>query len=131
MSDPPRNLGPLATARDAADLLLPRFLYAAREKLVVLYVDRERRYLNTTEVEGSNVEVSLPVRVIIAAALSCDARGLILAHNHPSGDPTPSQADVRATRRLVEAAAPLGITVHDHLVFAGSECRSYRALGLL
>ena len=57
--------------------------------------------------------------------------GWSIAHNHPSGDPSPSRADIEATRRLAEAAAALGIRLHDHLIFAGGDCRSFRALGLL
>lgn len=54
-----------------------------------------------------------------------------LVHNHPSGDPTPSAADCRVTARLAEVAGALDIALHDHLVFAGGDCRSFRALGLL
>ena len=71
------------------------------------------------------------MREIFAAALKCDAFGLVIAHNHPSGDPRPSRADIEATRRLAETAAALGICLHDHLIFAGGECCSFRELGLL
>lgn len=122
---------PIHTAHDAAELIAPRFERAELEKLVVVHLDRERRLLRLTELEGCTVEVALPIRVIIATALDCDAAGLVLAHNHPSGDPTPSAADRAATRRLADVASPLGIAIHDHLVFAGSECCSFRAMGLL
>jgi DNA repair protein RadC len=121
----------ILTARDAADLIAPRLEQCLHERLVVLHLDDRRRLVHRTEIEGCGVEVSLPIRLIIAAALACDARGLVLGHNHPSGDPAPSEADRLATLRLAEAAAPLGIVIHDHLIFAGSDCRSFRALGLL
>jgi DNA repair protein RadC len=54
-----------------------------------------------------------------------------LVHNHPSGDPTPSRADISMTREVEQAAATLGITVHDHLVIGGQDQASFRALGLL
>ena len=54
-----------------------------------------------------------------------------MAHNHPSGDPRPSRADIQATRRLAETADALDIRLHDHLIFAGTDCRSFRELGLL
>jgi DNA repair protein RadC len=73
----------------------------------------------------------LPLRQIIGAALAHGSQGLILAHNHPSGDASPSRADLDATRRLADTAASLGIRVHDHLIFAGRDCRSLRAMGLL
>ncbi len=125
------HLVPVFTARDAADLIAPRLEHCRHERLVVLHLDAERRFVRSTEVEGCSVEVALPIRLIVSAALECDARGLVLGHNHPSGDPAPSEADRQATRRLAEAAAPLGITFHDHLIFAGGDCRSFRALGLL
>ena len=71
------------------------------------------------------------MRAIFAAGLRHGAEGLVIAHNHPSGDPEPSRADIEATRRLADVAAALGIRLHDHLIFAGGECRSFRELGLL
>ena len=71
------------------------------------------------------------MRAIFAAALGHDAAGMVIAHNHPSGDPRPSRADRDATRRLAETAPALGISLHDHLIFAGGGCRSFRELGLL
>jgi DNA repair protein RadC len=71
------------------------------------------------------------MREIFRAALNHGAVGLIIAHNHPSGNPEPSRADIEATRTLAQTAASLGIVLHDHLIFAGDDCRSFRALGLL
>lgn len=124
-------LVPVHTTEDAIRLIAPRLEHCLLERLVVLHLDRQKRLIKRAEIEGCSVEVTLPIRLVIAAALECDAAGLILAHNHPSGDPEPSGADRLATRRLVEAAAPLGITIHDHLVFGGGHCRSFRTLGLL
>ena len=75
--------------------------------------------------------IALPVRTIVADALRLESAGLILGHYHPSGDPEPSQADIAATRRLSEMGAELGLSLYDHLIFGGGECRSFRALGLL
>jgi DNA repair protein RadC len=58
-------------------------------------------------------------------------RGIVLAHNHPSGDSRPSESDCRATRRLASAVEALDCAILDHLVFAGPECASLRKLGLL
>ncbi len=122
----------VATARDAADLLAPLFAEAEGEKLAVIHLDAERRMiaLDQQPVEAPD-EVILPMRAIFAAALRHNAVGMVIAHNHPSGDPEPSRADIEATRRLVETAANLGIRLHDHLIFAGGDCRSFRQLGLL
>jgi DNA repair protein RadC len=122
----------VATAQDAAKLLAPLFLDLGGEKLALLYLDGGRRVIAVDShpvVERD--EIVLPMAEIFRAALNHKAAGLIVAHNHPSGDPTPSRADIAATRRLAETAANLGIVLHDHLVFAGGECRSFRELGLL
>lgn len=120
------------TARDAADLLAPTFTGATRERLAILYLNADRVVLGVSETRlGGELSVDLPLRSIIADALRFDAAGLVIAHNHPSGDPQPSEADRAATSRLIRVAAELGIQVHDHLVFAGAECCSFRALDLL
>jgi DNA repair protein RadC len=122
----------VATAKDAAQLLAPLFLDLSGEKLALLYLDGDRRVI---AIESHPVverdEIVLPMAAIFKAALNHKAAGLIVAHNHPSGDPAPSRADIAATRRLAETAANLGIALHDHLIFAGAECRSFRELGLL
>ena len=122
----------VATARAAADLLAPVFADASGEKLAVLHLDAERRMIALEEhaVSGDD-EIVLPMREIFAAALRHGAAGMVIAHNHPSGDPRPSRADKAATQRLAETADTLGIRLHDHLIFAGGESRSFRELGLL
>ncbi|MBX3560217.1 MAG: DNA repair protein [Sphingomonas sp.] len=120
------------TARAAADLLRPLFADARGEKLAVAHLDAGRRLLALDEEVARGADsMALPVRDIIAAALARDAAGLVIAHNHPSGDPSPSPADIAATRRLAEAGERLDIRLHDHLIFAAGDCRSFRALGLL
>lgn len=121
----------IATARHAADLLEPCFADCAGEKLVVLQLDAGQQLIALEEYPGGADEAALPLREIFASALRNDAVGLVIAHNHPSGDPSPSRADIDATRRLGDAATALGIRLHDHLIFAGGECRGFRELGLL
>ena len=70
-------------------------------------------------------------REVIKRALELGASALILVHNHPSGDPTPSQADVAVTRDIVKAAAPLGITLHDHIIIGRGRHTSLRDLALI
>ncbi len=101
------------------------------ETLRVIHVDRNRRVLSIAEYPGDATRVVVPLRAIIADALRLGTSGLLLSHNHPSGDPTPSTADVSATRRLVRAARALDINVYDHLINAGAQCFSLRAAGLL
>ncbi|MFN9969556.1 MAG: JAB domain-containing protein, partial [Phycisphaerae bacterium] len=70
-------------------------------------------------------------REVVKRALELDASALILVHNHPSGDPTPSQSDIAMTEQIVAAASVFGITIHDHLVVGRSREISFRATGLL
>lgn len=122
----------IVTARDAADLLAPLFADFPGEMLVVLHLDGARNLLAVDQRPApERDEVALPMQEIFRAALNHGAAGLVVAHNHPSGDPQPSRADIEATRRLAETAATLDIVLHDHLIFAGGECRSFRELGLL
>ena len=122
----------IRTASDAADLLAPLFAAAEGERIAIVHLDSGRRLLALTfEEQGGTDEVQLPVRSIVATALRLGSSAIIVGHNHPSGDPSPSEADREATRGLADAAAAVGIRLFDHLVFAGGECRSFRALGLL
>lgn len=123
----------IAKAQDAAAILAPYFDGAVQERVAVLHLDAERRLIGVThEGSGGHEEVELPVRSILGAALRLGADALVVAHNHPSGDPSPSQADMDATRRLADACKALSVRLLDHLIFAGAgEMRSMAALGLL
>jgi DNA repair protein RadC len=103
----------------------------ARESVWVAHVDEGARCLHVSRHEGDETGASFPMRIIIADAAQLGSAGNVLAHNHPSGDPTPSESDCRATRRLAAAAQAIDCAVLDHLVFAGSECTSLRRLGYL
>jgi DNA repair protein RadC len=103
----------------------------ARESLWVAHLDDHARCLHLTLHEGDDAGTDFPLRSIIADAALHGSSAIVLAHNHPSGDPTPSDADKRATRRLACAAEALDCAVADHLVFAGPRCISFRQLGLL
>ena len=122
----------VGTAAQAAALLAPIFAFAEEEKVAVLHLGQDRRLLGLTlEGAGGAGDVALPVQAILASALRLGAKSIIVAHNHPSGNPAPSAADEAATRALALAAAGVDIQLHDHLIFAGGECRSFRSLGLL
>ena len=118
------------TAADAAALLAP-MLVSARELVGVLHLGSDRALLGTDVFEGGPDEADLPLRTITAAALRLGAEALIVGHNHPSGDPAPSAADVAATRTLAETLRRLGIRLDDHLVFGAGEVASFRALGII
>jgi DNA repair protein RadC len=91
----------------------------------------KRAALHLTRHDGNADGAELPIRKIIADAARHGSRGLILAHNHPSGDPTPSATDKRITRRLAIVGEAMDVAILDHIVMAGSECRSMRQMGLL
>lgn len=102
-----------------------------RESLWVAHVDDQARCVHLSRHEGETCGADFPLRSIIADAAVHGSAGLVLAHNHPSGDPRPSNEDCRATRRLASAAEALDCAILDHLVFAGTECTSFRSIGLL
>ncbi|MRX50935.1 DNA repair protein RadC [Paracoccus sp. S-4012] len=102
------------------------------EQFRVLFLDR-KNVLVADEAQGRGTVDHVPVypREIVRRALELNASALILVHNHPSGDPTPSAADVEMTGRVRDAAAVMGITLHDHLVIGRGREVSFRAAGLL
>jgi DNA repair protein RadC len=116
----------------ATALLRPEFAGLRHEELRVLYLDAVCLPIALTAERGHDPQrVDVPLRQVVAEALALDAHGLILAHNHPGGDSSPSAADRAVTRRLAEVVGPLGIRLVDHLVFAGARVASFRQLGLL
>lgn len=102
------------------------------EQFRLLFLDR-RNVLIADEVHQRGTIDHTPVypREVLKRALDLGAASLILVHNHPSGDPTPSRADIEMTREIVKAAAMIGITVHDHLVIGRQGHASFKSLGLL
>src|SRR4051812_23314286 len=102
-----------------------------RESLWVAHFGDEARCLPVSCHQGDEVGADFPIRQIIADAANFGSAGVILAHNHPSGDARPSDSDCRVTRRLATAADALDCALLDHLVFAGTECTSLRRLGYL
>ncbi|WP_411287461.1 RadC family protein [Phenylobacterium sp.] len=105
--------------------------HEAREQFRVLYLDKKNQLI-ADEVMNRGTVDHAPVypREVVRRALELSASAVILVHNHPSGDPTPSAADIDMTRQVVEAARPLRVTVHDHLVVGRDGVASFKALGL-
>ena len=81
--------------------------------------------------EGTVDHAPVYPREVVRRALELDASSVILVHNHPSGDPTPSAADIDMTRQIIDAGRLLGIAVHDHLVVGRQGVASFKALGLI
>jgi DNA repair protein RadC len=101
------------------------------EHLWVAHVDDQARCIHLSRHDGDDGGARLPLRQVIADAAIHGSAGLIIAHNHPSGDPTPSASDRQLTRRLALAGEAVDLAVIDHLVIAGKQCRSMREMGLL
>jgi len=113
-------------------LFAPVFTRARDERLCVVHLDADQRVIGIRfRYSEPGEPVDFPVRKIIADALTLGTHSLILAHNHPSGDPQPSATDVEMTRSLVQVARPLGLAVRDHLIYAASRFTSFRRQGLL
>ena len=103
----------------------------SRENLFVAHVDEASRCMFLSLHSGGNAGVEFPLETIIADVAIHGSMGIILAHNHPSGDPHPSNADCKATRRLASAADALKCQVIDHVIYANGQAQSFRQLGLL
>lgn len=106
--------------------------FADREMVRILFLDK-RNGLLADEVQQTGTVDHTPVypREVVKRALELSATAVILVHNHPSGDPTPSDADIRMTRELVAIAKPLGILVHDHVIVGRNGHASMKGLGLI
>nr|WP_047166770.1 DNA repair protein RadC [Sphingomonas sp. Y57] len=122
----------LSSSEALTNYLFAAMAYNAIEHLRVLFLNSTNRLLrDEVMARGTVNQAPLYPREILKRALEVGATALIVVHNHPSGDPTPCQADVKATAHLVAAARTLDIAVHDHLIVARTGWRSLRAEGLI
>jgi DNA repair protein RadC len=105
---------------------------AEREQFRILFLDR-RNGVIADEVQQTGTVDHTPVypREVVRRALELSASALILVHNHPSGDPTPSRADIEMTKTIMEVAKPLGVVVHDHVIVGRAGHASLKGLGLI
>ncbi|HET9586805.1 MAG TPA: DNA repair protein RadC, partial [Bradyrhizobium sp.] len=106
--------------------------FADKEQFRILFLDK-RNQLIADEVQSTGTVDHTPVypREVVKRALELSATALILVHNHPSGDPTPSHADIEMTRTIVDVAKPLGIAVHDHIIVGRDGHASFKGLKLV
>ncbi|WP_374636373.1 DNA repair protein RadC [Paracoccus sp. (in: a-proteobacteria)] len=124
---------PVLTSWDALlDYCHTAMAHREIEQFRVLYLDRKNVLIADEEQARGTVDhVPVYPREIMRRALELTASALILVHNHPSGDPTPSQSDIAMTARILAAGEVMGITVHDHLIIGKSRELSFRSEGLL
>jgi DNA repair protein RadC len=106
--------------------------FADKEQFRILFLDK-RNQLISDEVQQTGTVDHAPVypREVIKRALELSATAVILVHNHPSGDPTPSQADIQMTKAIIDIAGPLGIAVHDHIIVGKNGHASLKGLRLI
>ncbi|HXG99074.1 MAG TPA: DNA repair protein RadC [Sphingomicrobium sp.] len=124
---------PILSSWDAlGDYLQAAMAHSPVEEVRVLFLNAKNMLLaNEAMWRGSVDEASVHVREVIARAIALGATAIIVVHNHPSGDPSPSQQDVRLTRDLVEAGRHMRIIVHDHVIVGAQGRSSMKALGLI
>lgn len=114
------------------DYLHASMSHAPKEQFRILFLDRKNVVIaDEMQQQGTVDHTPVYPREVIARALELHASALILVHNHPSGDPTPSRGDIEMTREIAEAGRKLGVTVHDHLVIGRSGHASFKSLGLI
>lgn len=117
---------------DAAALLVPELIGRGRERRVAALLDTKHRLLAVATVSVGSVDHTfMSPREVLRDALLANASALVLAHNHPSGDPEPSRDDELVTRRLVHGGEVVGVPVLDHLVVGGSRWVSLARRGLV
>jgi len=124
---------PVLSSWDALlDYCQTTMAHRATEQFRILFLDRKNVLIaDEAQAEGSVDHVPVYPREVVRRALELNASALILVHNHPSGDPAPSEADLSLTGAIERAALALGIAIHDHLVIGKSSEFSFRAHGML
>lgn len=122
----------LSSWNDVIDYCRTAMAFADKEQFRILFLDK-RNQLISDEVQQTGTVDHTPVypREVIKRALELSATAIILVHNHPSGDPTPSQADIQMTKAIIDIAGPLGIAVHDHIIVGKNGHASLKGLRLI
>ncbi len=122
----------LSSWNDVIDHCRTSMAFADKEQFRILFLDK-RNQLIADEVQQTGTVDHTPVypREVIKRALELSATAILLVHNHPSGDPTPSSADVQMTKAIVDIAQPLGIAVHDHIIVGKNGHASLRGMKLI
>jgi DNA repair protein RadC len=122
----------LSSWNEVIDYCRSSMAFADKEQFRLLFLDK-RNQLIADEIQQTGTVDHTPVypREVIKRALELSATALILVHNHPSGDPTPSQADIQMTKAIVQIATPLGISVHDHIIVGKNGHASLKGMRLI
>lgn len=129
---PREELGSITNPRQAADLFMEELRYRKKEYFKILLLNTKNHIISREEISVGSLSASIVhPREIFNIPMRKSAASVILFHNHPSGDPSPSQEDLEVTRRLVDAGNILGISVRDHIIIGDGCFFSFREKGLL
>jgi DNA repair protein RadC len=123
--------GQLRSPAEAFALFGAMLAATSVERIVAAYLSGESLIAVVDVSLGDAMTAVLPIASVLREAMMRGADAILLAHNHPAGDPAPSAEDLRVTRRFADAAAALGIRLVDHVIVAGGGCLSLRMMGLL
>jgi len=106
--------------------------FESREQFRILFLDKRNQLIaDEVQQQGTVDHTPVYVREVVKRALELSATAIVLVHNHPSGDPTPSRADIDMTKQIIDAAKPLGVVVHDHIIVGREGHASLRGLRLI
>ena len=106
--------------------------FEPKEQFRILFLDKRNQIIaDEVQQRGTVDHTPVYVREVVKRALELSSTAIVLVHNHPSGDPTPSRADIEMTKQIVAAAKPLGVIVHDHIIVGKQGHASFRGLGLI
>ncbi|PQP80049.1 hypothetical protein C0Q44_29530 [Paenibacillus sp. PCH8] len=122
----------IRTPHDAADILMEQMRYLQKEHFVCLFLNSKNHIIaqETLSMGSLNASIVHP-REVFRAAIKCSSASIVCAHNHPSGDPTPSPEDIQITKRLIEAGTIVGIDVLDHIIIGDGTYVSLKEKGLV
>lgn len=122
----------LVTPRNVADYYMQDMRHLTREQVLLVMMDSKNKIIKDMIISEGTVNTSImPTREIYVQAVKYEAVNIILLHNHPSGDPTPSTEDIRVTKRLAEAGSLIGITLMDHIIIGDNRYISLKEQGLI
>jgi DNA repair protein RadC len=122
----------LGSWQKVVDYCLATLQFEAIENFHILFLDKKNKLIKDERQQHGTVDhTPLYPREVVKRALELGASAIILVHNHPSGDPTPSKADIEVTKDVAKAAALLGVTLHDHLIIGRGRHTSLRSLGVI
>jgi len=122
----------IKSSKDIAEMLIPELRYKKKEHLMGIYLDNRNKIIRKETVSIGTVDTSLiHPREIFMPAIESGAKSVIIVHNHPSGNPTPSKEDIMVTKKIINAGELLGIEIIDHIIIGDNEYSSFKDKGIL